>query len=310
MIAATGAVAEGHDRPTPTGAVGEASAGPAGTVPTTEAEAPTIAAAMRPPVSYAFVPPDVWALVRAFAVVLGETMPPPIRLITRAVDRLGPERARALLGQALTVEAQGGLTLPDGHRRTPGGVFFYLVRASDEISREDKDDIFPCQSGRPMRAGGNGTPASATPAPAVWTDATFRALAPQLQHDTGRATTVKITVIGRPAAAVEHGQASPSRSRARRRRTCPRGCPRRPLARATPSSSPASSGRRSPRPSPPTPRTRPSSRATPPSIRAWRASPSTLPAPPPRARRPPSALRQRQRHERHGRRGSSTASTT
>ncbi len=190
---------------TPTGAVGEAHAGAAGTVPMTEAEA-----AVRPPVSYAFVPPDVWALACGIAAVLGETMPPPIRIITRAVDRLGPDLARALLGQALTVEAQGGLTLPDGHRRTPGGVFFYLVRTSDEISREDKDYIFPRQGGHPTRAGGSGTPAApapAAPAPVAWTDAAFRTLAQQLQHDTGRATTVKITVIGRPGAAVEQGQA-------------------------------------------------------------------------------------------------------
>jgi hypothetical protein len=107
---------------TPTDAVGEASAGPVGAVPP-------------PPVSYAFVPPDVWALARGIAAVLGETMPSSIRLITRAVDRLGHERARAMLGQALTIAASGGLTLPDGHRRTPGGVFFHLVRASDAISR-------------------------------------------------------------------------------------------------------------------------------------------------------------------------------
>jgi len=86
-------------------------------------------------VSYAFVPPDVWALARGIAAVLGETMPSSIRLITRAVDRLGHERARPMLGQALTIAASGGLTLPDGHRRTPGGVFFHLVRASDAISR-------------------------------------------------------------------------------------------------------------------------------------------------------------------------------
>jgi len=154
------------------------------------------------PVSYVSVPPDVWAVARAFAAVLGETMPPPIRTITRAVDRLGPARALALLGQALTIEAQGGLTLPDGHRRTPGGVFFYLVRTSDAISREDKDYIFPRQGGHPRRA-----PAAA-PAPVAWTDETFRALAQQLQQDnTGRATTVKITVIGRPGTAVEQGQA-------------------------------------------------------------------------------------------------------
>jgi len=162
------------------------------------------------PVSYVSVPPNVWALARAVAAVLDESMPPAIRTITRAVDRLGPARARAVLGQALTVEAQGGLTLPDGRRRTPGGVFFYLVRTSDAISREDKDYIFPSQGGHPKRAGGSGTlavPAPAAPAPVVWTDETFRALARQLQQNPGRATTVKITVIGRPGAIVEQGQA-------------------------------------------------------------------------------------------------------
>jgi hypothetical protein len=183
-----------------------------GTTATTEGSATPAAVpeghALRP-VPYVSVPPDVWALARAVAAVLDETMPPPIRTITRAVDRLGPARARAVLGQALTVEAQGGLTLPDGRRRTPGGVFFHLVRASDEISREDKDHIFPRQDGRLKRAGGTGTPAApapAAPAPVAWTDATFRALARQLQQDPGRATTVKITVIGRPGAIVEQGQ--------------------------------------------------------------------------------------------------------
>ena len=120
---------------------------------------------------------------------------------------------RAVLGQALTVEAAAGLTLPDGRRRTLGGIFFHLVRASDAISREDKDDIFPRQGARSTRAGGSGTLASAPPAPAapvpvVWTDETFRALAQQLQQDNaGRASTVKITVIGRPGTVVEQGQA-------------------------------------------------------------------------------------------------------
>ncbi len=44
--------------------------------------------------------------------------------------------------------------------------------------------------------------------PVAWTNETFRTLAQQLQQDNaGRATTVKITVIGRPGAAVEQGQA-------------------------------------------------------------------------------------------------------
>jgi len=197
----TATTAEGHDTSDVAATAHDSTATPA---------AASDGHALRP-VSYVFVPPNVWALARAVAVVLDETMPPPIRTITRAVDRLGPERARAVLGQALTVEAQGGLTLPDGRRRTPGGVFFHLVRASDAISREDKDYIFPRQGGRLKRARGSGTPtvpASAAPAPVAWTDETFRALARQFQQDnSGRATTVKITVIGRPGTIVEQGQA-------------------------------------------------------------------------------------------------------
>jgi len=203
MTAAT--IAE-HDITPVIDPVGEDSAASVVAVPTAESESPVKA---RRPVSYGFVPPDMWALARGIAAVLGETMPPPIRLITRVVDRLGPERARAVLGQALTIEAQGGLTLPDGHRRTPGGTFLYLVRTSDEVSREDKAYIFPRHGGRPLRAAGDDRPPTpAAPPPVAWTDETYRTLAPQFQQDNaGRATTVKITVIGRPGTAVEQGQA-------------------------------------------------------------------------------------------------------
>ncbi len=180
----------------------------------TDAAIAPIAEARAPrPVSYASVPPDVWALARGIAVVLGETLPPPVRLITRAVDRLGPDRARALLGQALTVEAQGGFTLPDGTRRTPGGVFFFLVRTSAEIKREDKAYIFPRQGSHPPQAGGTGAGASAPsppppPPPAAWTDDDYRAINQHLhnEHEIGRATTVKITVIGRPSKVLDRGQ--------------------------------------------------------------------------------------------------------
>ncbi len=145
------ATAEEHDI-TPAASAATEAAG-AGATATPQGEAAKAGA--RRPVSYGFVPPDVWALARGIAAVLGETMPPPIRLITRAVDRLGPDRARAVLGQSLTVEAQGGLTLPDGRRRTLGSVFFYLVRTSDALSREDKDDIFPRHGGRPLRCAGH-----------------------------------------------------------------------------------------------------------------------------------------------------------
>ncbi len=208
-----------HDRTNvATGDVGEASAvslaAAAPTTDTTEANAETARAeapeaAPRRPVSYAVVPPEVWALARGIAAVLGETLPPPLRLITRIVDRLGPARARALLGQALTVEAQGGLTLPDGTRRTPGGVFFYLVRTSAEINREDKAYIFPRQGGHPSQAGGASASAPSSPPlppPAAWTDDDYRAINQHLHDEIGRATTVTITIIGRPSKVLDRGQ--------------------------------------------------------------------------------------------------------
>jgi len=183
-------------------------------VATETAAAVATVAEARPlrPVSYVSVPPDVWALARGIAAVLGETLPPPIRTITRVVDRLGPVRARALLGQALTIEASGGVLLPDGRRRTPGGTFLFLVRTAPDLSPDDRASIFP-KAAYHAQGAGRGTPASASPAPPApaplaWTDDTYRALAPQLQQDNkGRLTTVKITVIGRPSTAVEQGQA-------------------------------------------------------------------------------------------------------
>ncbi len=201
------------DQDRPNAVTGEAVVGadavPEGRATATATGEPDSPVEARRSLSYGFVPPAVWALARGIAAVLGEIMPPPIRLITRVVERLGPERARAFLGQALTVEAQGGLTLPDGRRRTPRGVFFYLVRTSDAISWEDKVYIFPRHGGRPLRAAGDDRPPTpAAPPPVAWTDETYRTLAQQFQQDNpGRATTVKITVIGRPGAAVEQGQA-------------------------------------------------------------------------------------------------------
>jgi len=99
--------------------------------------------------------------------------------------------------------------LPDGsRRRTPGGLFFLLVRQSADVSRRDKGYIFPhlFQQTKPRAATGDS--AMAAPAAVAWTDDTYHALARQLRQDnTGRATTVKITVSGRPGTAVEQGQA-------------------------------------------------------------------------------------------------------
>jgi hypothetical protein len=122
----------------------------------------------------------------AIADQLAETEGLPRRQIRRAVRTLGEERARALLAETLAIEAAGGELLPDGsRRRTPGGIFFRLVRGA--ASREEYAAIF--------WAGGAG-PRQATAPPFTWDD--YGALAPTLAKGAGEATTVKITVIGRP----------------------------------------------------------------------------------------------------------------
>ncbi len=153
--------------------------------------------------------PEAQALAAQLAAALGETEPQPMEQIARAVDRLGAERARAFLAQVQEIEAGGGRMLPDGsRRRTPGGLFFLLLRQSPDVRQRDKVYIFPqlFQQKKPRTATGDN--AAVAPASVVWTDETYRTLAQQLQQDSsGRLTTVKITVIGRPGTAVEQGQA-------------------------------------------------------------------------------------------------------
>jgi len=152
---------------------------------------------------------EAQALAAEIATALGETVPDPMEQIARAVDCLGAERVRAFLAQVQDIEAAGGRMLPDGsRRRTPGGLFFLLLRQSADVRRRDKVYIFPhlFQQKKPRTAARDST--APAPASVTWTDDTYHAIAQQPQQDNiGRATTVKITVIGRPGTAVEQGQA-------------------------------------------------------------------------------------------------------
>jgi hypothetical protein len=84
------------------------------------------------------LPDDQWAVCKQIARTLGEKEPRPLLSIADIVRTCGPRFALVMSEQALAVEAAGGLMLPDGsRRRTPGGVFFYLVRryASPPVSK-------------------------------------------------------------------------------------------------------------------------------------------------------------------------------
>ncbi len=134
--------------------------------------------------------PDTRAIAATIAQELGETERVPLAQIRRIVQRLGPEAALAFLQEAQQIEAQGGLMLPDGsRRRTPGGVFFFLVR--QRITPEDRAVIFPGWPKRPRSQTGTAhAPAAQPPAPVVPPEA--------LPNLSGEVRTVKITLIGRP----------------------------------------------------------------------------------------------------------------
>ncbi len=157
----------------------------------------------------------------------GETEVEPKRLIGRALRNLGEERVRAFVVQALEVEATGGLMLPDGsRRRTPGGVFFHLMRSG--IDKKASRKIFWSHT-TPQSQGTQRTTLGAEPAtdagatPFDW--ATFGTAATAAMSEAGEATTVKLTVIGRPDKIVERGDVALVGMRSEKAPSLPKGVP-------------------------------------------------------------------------------------
>lgn len=125
----------------------------------------------------------------AVAAQLNETDPGALAQIARIMERMGDEFVATALADTLRVEAEGGLLTEDKQRRrTPGGVFFYLVRG--RVSAEDRKALFP----RPPRQAKPAPPASV-----ALSDTERQALYNQLKTRSGVATNMKLTLIGRPA---------------------------------------------------------------------------------------------------------------
>ncbi len=158
------------------------------------------------------------------AAQLGETELEARRQIVRALRVIGEERTRAVVAQALDVEASGGLMLPDGsRRRTRGGVFFHMLRHG--VDRQERYRIFQPRDARQKAS--EASPRAQAPQPAVapfdW--ATFRAAATEAMSEPGEATTVKLTVIGRPGKIVERGDVVLVAMRSEKAPSLPKGVP-------------------------------------------------------------------------------------
>ncbi|MBX0330558.1 cold shock domain-containing protein [Oscillochloris sp. ZM17-4] len=147
-------------------------------------------------------------IVLTIARRLGERESEPINLIRRLVKHLGPDVAWTVLDETEQLEAQGGMLLPNkSRRRTPGGVFFALAR--DRLTPEDRANLFPkkpwkVRRTRPAKEQTE-QPQQPQPAPQPITWEMRGPLIDEARVGQGRATTVKVTVIGRPESIVERG---------------------------------------------------------------------------------------------------------
>ncbi len=152
-------------------------------------------------------PHPITTTAAAIAAQLGETHAGARATIWRTVRTIGPERAQAFVAQAQEIEANGGMMVPDGSRkRTLGGIFFYLVRT--QVSDDEAIRINPGWRGqgwkqqkRNKQNATDAAPAPPTLPPFMWDEAA--PIIAELIAQPGDATTVKVTVIGRPAQVVE-----------------------------------------------------------------------------------------------------------
>ncbi len=138
--------------------------------------------------------------VKQVAQMLGETEPDPITQIEKIVNRFGQEQVGVWLHQTQEIEQAGGELLPNrSRRRTTGGVFFRVVR--DAITEDDRKTLFPRYGKKKtFKRGPHREPTPSLPV-ATWDDRVE--VVKEAQQQPGKATTVKITVIGKIGKAVE-----------------------------------------------------------------------------------------------------------
>jgi hypothetical protein len=149
---------------------------------------------------------------------LAEALQEPNRpLLTQVLQTLGQDRTRAVLTATLQCEAAGGMRTKAGdRRRTPGGVFFQLVK--QHATPRERHRLFP----RPAPQHGQGQPQ--TPTTLTWEEAST--LIQTLALDPpGEARTMKLTLIGRPGKVETRGQAVVFRLQGKPPASLPRGLP-------------------------------------------------------------------------------------
>jgi hypothetical protein len=147
--------------------------------------------------------PDTAVIVR-IAEALGETAAGPRAQIRQIVQLHGPDQALAWLETAQAIASNGGMPTSDGSRaRTRGGVYFRIVRdALRQQGRMDQIDQIFRRSRQPVARRKPAPPAApAGQARLTWPERGIAIAA--LGAESGKATKVKVTLIGRPGKIVE-----------------------------------------------------------------------------------------------------------
>jgi hypothetical protein len=137
--------------------------------------------------------PTTRQFVAQIAEALGETEPQPLEQIRRLIKVMGADFAQELLRETLAVESAGGLFLErENRRRTSGGVFFHLAR--NRMTKQQRGKVFA-----------NPVTNAQVAVPTFQPDDLPEALQSLTQH-VGKASTVKLTLIGRPTQVVDRGE--------------------------------------------------------------------------------------------------------
>ena len=124
--------------------------------------------------------------------------------IARIVKHIGETQACAICEQAIQVEEQGGMMLPDGsRRRTVGGIFFYLAYTDgkDQYGNPLRRPTPPQRKKQPKAKKPKQQQQPAQPA-LKWDD---RIIAIQEAIELKGNATVKMTLVGRPGKVVDRG---------------------------------------------------------------------------------------------------------
>jgi hypothetical protein len=147
---------------------------------------------------------------------------PNVDLLRQVLVVLGPDHTAQLLAQTLEIEAQGGMMIMNGtRRRTPGGVFFQLVR--QQATRSQRDYLFPRAPGQPSQRQVSAH-SHAQPQALTW-DEVHTITETLATHPAGEARTMKVTLIGRPGKVETRGQAVVFRMQGKPPGPLPRGLP-------------------------------------------------------------------------------------